>query len=246
MGKVQSSIAKYFRDTNSLLYSYLVSLPLLLLYELLITISQPTTGTIVRVSVDVWIKTLFSYFSNNVISVTLIVVAVLGLVILYVERKQLRTLKLTYFFYMLAEAVIYALMLALLLGSIITLLFNIVPPNNIQTLSTLQKLALSLGAGLYEELFFRVLLVSVLLAVFKKFTQKNRASLLSIIVAALLFSAVHYIGPLGDNFTASSFLFRFLFGVALNILYLKRGFGIAAWTHAFYDTMVIIFRTTLI
>lgn len=241
MSNIKQSIRNYFSDTNTLLYSYLISLPLLLLYEILITISQPDTGYIVRVSVDIWIKTLFSYFGSNILSITLIVVALLGLVILYFERKKLSTLKISNFFYMLGESAFYAFLLALLLGSIIALLFQIAVPDGVEQLSNLQKIALSLGAGLYEELFFRVILVSGLLFIFKSLTQKNTAFILAIITAALLFSAVHYIGPLGDNFTAASFLFRFLFGVALNILYLWRGFGVAAWTHAFYDIMVVVY-----
>lgn len=241
MKKIRHSVKKYFRDTHTLLYSYLISLPLLLLYEVLINLSQPDTGAIVRVSVDIWIKTLFSYFSHDVLSITLIVVALLGLIILYLQRDRMHTLKLHNFFYMLAEAVFYAFVLALLLGSFIALLFQIAAPDGINQLSTLQKIALSLGAGLYEELFFRVLLVSGLVYILNLFMKKRTAFVLSVIVAALLFSAVHYVGPLGDDFTAASFLFRFLFGVALNGLYLWRGFGIAAWTHAFYDIMVIAY-----
>lgn len=246
MSSIRSAVTRYHHETSSLLYSYLISLPLLLLYEVLISVSQPNTGTVVRVSVDIWIRTLFSYFSNNVISILLIVVAVVGLIILYIERKRLRRLKLRYFLYMLAESVGYALLLAVLLSSIVTLLFQFSAGGGIQSLTKLQKLALSLGAGIYEELFFRVLLVSALLVLFKQLIPKKKASLFAIIIAALLFSAVHYVGAYGDNFSFSSFLFRFLFGIGLNILYIKRGFGIAAWTHAFYDAIVIIFRTKLI
>ncbi len=241
MNKLRESIHQYFRETNSLLYSYLISLPLLLLYEVLIFISQPDAGRIVRISVDIWIKSLFSYFGNDVLSITLIFVAILGLAILYKERDRLPSLNLKYFIYMLSEALCYAFLLALLLGSLIALLFQFIQTQPVESLSTLQKIALSLGAGLYEELFFRVILVSGLLFLFKQFTQMKTAFLLSIIIAALLFSAVHYIGELGDTFTAASFLFRFLFGVALNILYLRRGFGVAAWTHAFYDVMVVAY-----
>lgn len=241
MSNIKQSIGNYFTDTNTLLYSYLISLPLLLLYEILITISQPDTGMIVRVSVDIWIKTLFSYFSGNVLSITLIVVALLGLIILYVERAKLHTLKMKNFFLMLGEAIVYAFVLALLLSSIIALIFQIAVPTGVEQLSTLQQIALSLGAGLYEELFFRVLLVSGLLYLFKIFTKTRTAFALAVVIAALLFSAVHYIGPMGDNFKAASFMFRFLFGLALNILYLKRGFGVAAWTHAFYDIMVVAY-----
>ncbi|MDX1672858.1 MAG: CPBP family intramembrane glutamate endopeptidase, partial [Balneolaceae bacterium] len=59
--------------------------------------------------------------------------------------------------------------------------------------------------------------------------------------AALIFSGVHYIGVFGDPFTVGTFLFRFLFGLALNGIYIYRGFGMAAWTHAIYDMMVIAY-----
>lgn len=241
MNSIRYSITQYFRDTNTLLYSYLICLPLLLLYEALILISQPNADYIVRISVDVWIKTLFSYFSYDLLSITLILAALLGLIILYRERRRLSTLKIRYFFYMLGEAMFYAFFLALLLSIFITQLLQMVQPGTVESLSNLQKIALSLGAGLYEELFFRVILVTALLFIFKLFLKHRTAFVLAVIVAALLFSLVHYIGALGDTFTFASFLFRFLFGVALNILFLWRGFGIAAWTHALYDIMVVAY-----
>lgn len=236
------ALRRYFRDTHSLLYSYLISLPLLLLYEVLIFISRPDPGYSVRISVDVWIRTLFSYFGNNILSLTLILVALLGMVILYRERHRLTSLRLKYFFWMLVEASVYAFGLALLLSTLVGLLVQMVQPESIDALSTLQKLALSLGAGLYEELFFRVILVSGLLYLFNYTIAKPWLSYAAaIVVAALIFSLVHYVGALGDDFAFGSFLFRFLFGLALNAIYLWRGFGIAAWTHAIYDIMVVVY-----
>ena len=52
---------------------------------------------------------------------------------------------------------------------------------------------------------------------------------------ALIFSAFHYVGALGDAFTVSSFVFRAIAGVAFSVLYVTRGFGVTAWTHALYD-----------
>lgn len=241
MSKAGSKVRAYFRDTHTLLYSYLISLPLFALYEILITLSQPNDGYAVRVSVDIWIKTLLSYVSYDVVSITLIAVALFGLAILYIERSRLHTLRIRNFFYMLGEAMVYAFFIALLLGSLVTFLFQIASPHSINALSTVQKIALSLGAGLYEELFFRVLLVSGILFIIKPFTRNDAAFVIAVVLAASIFSAVHYLGPFADQFTVSSFTFRFLFGIALNILYLKRGFGVAAWTHAFYDIMVIVY-----
>lgn len=242
MNKQSTAPSRYFRDTHSLLYSYLISLPLLLLYEVLIFISQPDADHVIRVSVDVWIKWLFAHLGNNVLSITLIFVGLVGIYIIYRERDRLHTLKPRYFIYMLAEAFLYAFLLALLLSAFISALFQFMQPETLQLLTPLQKIALSLGAGLYEELFFRVILVSSLLYIFKKFVQKSWvAYTLAIVTAALIFSWVHYVGALGDNFMISSFIFRFLFGLALNAVYVWRGFGMAAWTHAIYDIMVVVY-----
>ena len=238
----QNPVANYFRDSSRLLYSYLISLPLLLLYEILIFASNPDTGQVVRISVDVWIRTLFSYVGTDLLSITLIVAAFIGMVILYKERRHLSSLRIHFFVYMLVEALLYAILLALLLSTFVSQLLQIIQPNTIEALSNLQKIALSLGAGLYEELFFRVILVSGLLFILKYFISKKWVAWgLAMVLAALIFSLVHYIGALGDSFALGSFLFRFLFGLALNAIYLWRGFGMAAWTHAIYDIMVVVY-----
>lgn len=242
MSKINRSIKQYFSTTHSLLYSYLISLPLLLLYEILIFISQPDSEQVVRISVDIWIKTLFAYFSHDVLSMTLILVALIGMYILYRERNKLASLKFSYFMTMLVEASVYAFLLSILITITVSNLLQMAQISPIESLTLLQQMALSLGAGLYEELFFRVFLVSALLWMFKHFfSKKSAAYLLAILLAALIFSLVHYVGSMGDSFTFGSFLFRFLFGLALNAIYVWRGFGLAAWTHALYDLMVIVF-----
>ncbi len=242
MSKFGDSFKHYFSSTHSLLYSYLISLPLLLLYEVLIFLAQPDAEQVVRISVDFWIKTLFSYIGRDVLSITLIFVALLGVYILYRERKRLSSLRLSYFFTMLVEASAYAFFLALTINIAVSGLLQMVQASPLESLTVMQQLALSLGAGLYEELFFRVILVSALLFVFKKiFTNKYMAFGTAMVLAAAIFSFVHYIGAFGDPFTLGSFLFRFLFGLALNAIYIWRGFGMAAWTHAIYDLMVIVY-----
>lgn len=243
MKRTSDSLRRYFRDTHTLLYSYLLALPLLLLYEILIFLSQPDPAHTVRISVDVWIRTLFTWLGTDVLSITLILAALAGLVIVYRERDKLGTLRAGYFAGMLLEATAYALALAILISSLVGGIMQVLQTaGGVETLSTLQQVALSMGAGLYEELFFRVLLVGGLFFVARRLLQKRWVAFtLSVVLAALIFSGVHYVGALGDAFTLSSFLFRFLFGLSLNAIYLWRGFGVAAWTHAIYDIMVVAF-----
>lgn len=212
------------------------------MYEILIRISQPQADQMIRISVDVWFKTIFQFLGTNTLSATFLIAAVIGGIIAYTRRSELSTLKKKYFGYMLAESALYALLIGAVIGLFLDSVLNMQAESPLHQLTKLQLIALSLGAGLYEELFFRVILVGFLLYIFKKiFSSYQSAYITAAVLAALLFSTVHYIGEFGDVFTLNSFLFRFLFGLALNVVYVTRGFGIAAWTHAIYDLFVISF-----
>jgi hypothetical protein len=118
-------------------------------------------------------------------------------------------------------------------------------------------LIMSFGAGFYEELAFRVLLfglgAKLLVWVFahQKYgvvaeqsrTLSWRAVLVMLLwslVAAIVFSGVHYIGPLGDSFALGSFLFRMVLGLVLTAIFVTRGFAAAVWAHALYDVWVLV------
>ncbi len=239
---MNNPVKTYIKDTDNLLYSFLVSVPLFLLYEFLIIITQPSGEAIVRISVDVWMKTLFTYLGVNALSFSLLLVLLLGFVIIYKERHRLKSLQFSYFPMLILEAIFYAVIVAFISRTLVTSIFAMFASDPIQSLPVLQQIALSLGAGLYEELFFRVILVSLFTLIFTKLMGKKWAGITAaILLSALLFSAVHYIGNMGDAFTLSSFIYRFVFGLLLNGIYVARGFGVAAWTHAIYDIMVIVF-----
>jgi membrane protease YdiL (CAAX protease family) len=95
------------------------------------------------------------------------------------------------------------------------------------------------GAGLYEEVLFRLLLLPLLIWLCERLGASSfTAAILGLVASSLLFSAAHYVGPLGDHFELYSFTFRFLAGMFFAILFVVRGFGIAAGTHAVYDVFV--------
>ena len=95
------------------------------------------------------------------------------------------------------------------------------------------------GAGLYEEVLFRLLLIPTVLWGLKQIGFSSLAAGIgSLILTSLLFSAAHYVGPLGDTFALYSFTFRTLAGVFFATLFLLRGFGIAAGSHAMYDLVI--------
>jgi membrane protease YdiL (CAAX protease family) len=104
-----------------------------------------------------------------------------------------------------------------------------------------EQFYLAIGAGIWEELLFRVGAIGFIIYFLKHILGYNRlfAALIAIFCSAVLFSLFHYIGQLGDIFTLRSFYLRTLAGIILGTLFIIRGFGITAYTHIFYDMAII-------
>jgi membrane protease YdiL (CAAX protease family) len=101
-----------------------------------------------------------------------------------------------------------------------------------------------LGAGLYEETLFRLLLLSVLGGMFHLAgVGRSFGAGLGILLSSLAFAAVHHLGPSGESYQGFVFLFRTLAGLYFAILYQTRGFGIAIGAHACYDILVGVVLT---
>jgi hypothetical protein len=95
------------------------------------------------------------------------------------------------------------------------------------------------GAGLYEEVLFRLLLLPAVAFVLERLGASSVAAAgWAILATSCLFSLAHYVGPLGDTFDLYSFVFRALAGVFFSLLFVARGFGIVAGSHAVYDMFV--------
>ena len=237
----------YLRFSRTATYSFLAALPLLVGYHVLILVANVGSRSQVRVGAEVWITQLLAWFGATGMLALGVAVLLVGLGVLWAERKKRIPIRARYFGRMVVESTVYAVVLALLVGWVVGLLFAVAP----QLLAAAQAmqpgwltmLALSLGAGIYEELVFRVLLVGGLFLALHRLTswERGTAYIVAAVLGALVFSAVHYIGVFGDPFQLSSFTFRFLFGLALNAVFLVRGFGVAAWTHAIYDVLVVTF-----
>jgi hypothetical protein len=94
------------------------------------------------------------------------------------------------------------------------------------------------GAGIYEEALFRLLLFTALGWGLRHLFGAPVAFLISSLASAAIFSAAHHVGPHGEPFDNLRFLFRALAGLYFVLLLQLRGFGIAVGAHACYDIMV--------
>jgi membrane protease YdiL (CAAX protease family) len=238
MSTTTSRWGRYLRATRTPTYGFLSTLPLLVLYEVMIVAVNTDSVGSVRVGAEMWLKQLLVVVGGAGSIGLGLAVLVVGLVVFFADRRRSIPLRTAYFGGILGESAGYALVVALLSSEIVGLLFAAAPA---PVGDVWMQLALSIGAGLYEELLFRVLLVGGLALILRQLLRTSTmAYVVAAVVGAVLFSAVHYVGALGDPFAWTSFTFRFVFGLLLNVLFLWRGFGVAAWTHALYDVMLVV------
>ncbi|HEU4411296.1 MAG TPA: CPBP family glutamic-type intramembrane protease [Polyangiaceae bacterium] len=104
-------------------------------------------------------------------------------------------------------------------------------------------LVMSCGAGVYEELAFRVLLFGVGARLLVAMDDDFRPWLVKIgwaLACAAAFSLWHHTGPMAEPFALEPFLFRTVCGLAFTAIFAFRGFAPAVWTHALYDVWVLV------
>jgi membrane protease YdiL (CAAX protease family) len=144
------------------------------------------------------------------------------------------------------ESTIYALTMGSLIILVMTRLLGIEPSLSaaLQKEGIVSRFVMSLGAGVYEELVFRLGLLGGTFALTQKLFRWNRwfSLLIAFGISALAFSAVHHIPPYGDPIRIDIFTFRVLAGIFFGALYWFRGLAVAVYTHALYDVYVLLIR----
>ncbi len=242
---------RYWAAARAPRYSLLFALPLLLLYE---GLSFGMTGSAfagVRNGADVLLKTAFVALGgrHGLALFSLALLGIGGWLVWRDSRRHPGPLRRAVFAGMLAESLVYAALLGTVVSTLTGLLLRppllVVQGSQPVALSLGAQLVVSLGAGIYEELLFRVLLVSGFTAGGLALGWSRRASVaVAVVGSALVFSGFHYIGPFGDPWALPSFTFRAIAGALLSGLYVARGFGITAWTHALYDVGLAVLGMT--
>jgi len=231
-------MSNYWRYSRSAYYSAVAALPLLVIYEILIVLSQSRYWG-VRNAADVWIRTFLMAFDLQAQHITFVLIGVsLALIPIAKSRARGIKLKVNYFALMFVECLAFSLVLGVVLQSILRLggLSSGGPGSGL-----IQNLALSVGAGLFEEIIFRVILLNLLFLLLSQlFKKKVVAAVFSVLLASFLFSLSHYVGTMADTWQLYSFMFRWAAGLLFTVLYFVRGFAITAYTHALYDIWVLV------
>jgi len=217
----------YLTETRTPIYSAALILPFLVVYHVGTIVLQTTYIN----GADALIVRILSSFSVHSMFGSALVLGACFVI------WQLRTraswninagMLLVYFL----ESVCFALLLLFAFGWLSTR-FSFALGQIRQNIS---DLVLYCGAGVYEELVFRAFLLSLLIAAFNLVFHKKKIAVISaVLLGALIFSAFHYVGPSGDSFSLGSFFQRTLGGIYFSTLFVTRGFGVTAASHALYD-----------
>ena len=231
-------MANYWRFSRSAYYSVLMALPLLLAYEVLIVITK-SEYWVVRNAADVWIRMFLMAFDIKSQHLTFIMIGIMFVLIPFAKINSPGVhLKIRYFFVMLLESFFYSIILGTVLQYILRM--GGLSAGGIGR-DIFQNLALSIGAGLFEEVIFRVFLLNFLFFILNYFFKKKLFNVvLSVLISSLLFSISHYVGSLADAWELYSFMFRWAAGILFTVLYYYRGFAITSYTHALYDIWVLV------
>ena len=232
----------YLRYTRSPLYSLLFTLPLFIIYEIGLLLSTSEDLSYLRNGADALMRKMLSVFGINGLF-WIGGVFLVGFFIIYILQKYSwdeYEIKSRYFISMVFESMIWSYLLFIFMSNMHILLMV---TNGHRVI---QNVTLAIGAGIYEEILFRVILIFLFNYIFALVFQWNNylKIFISIIFASVFFSLFHFIGEFSDYFSFNIFMIRFLAGIALGILYYFRGFGITAWTHSLYDLIVLTRITT--
>lgn len=240
----QEETERYLREGSGPLADLALTLPIFLIYHLgVVWMDVQNAADVVTRELKNLANSSLPAYSGLTLAIGLVFAGIL----LVLGRGH--TLRWQRFALVAAEGVLYAVAMRLVASYVVgkVHLDAGVSQQGADNPGFFTAIVLSLGAGLYEEIAFRVGLYGigrrVLLAMMPEALPGQRvlASIGWAALCAALFSGWHYVGPFGEPFELRSFVFRWVCGVVFTIIYVFRGFAPVVWTHALYDIWVTAF-----
>jgi hypothetical protein len=232
----------YFEDSARPLTSFVYVIPVLVAYEAGVCCLGPTA---MRNGADVWLRHLLDQTGFG--QYFLLPVLTCGLLLAWhhVQRERWQVSSDT-LLKMATETTAFALALVGFGFLYMRIMHQLQPAAAFAPASPVTGGGLSqsvgyLGAGVYEEVLFRLLVIPTVARGLQTVGESKAISLVGgATISSLLFAAAHYqiFTGVGEPFDVTSFLFRFFAGIVFASIFIFRGFGIAAGSHTLYDLIV--------
>jgi hypothetical protein len=224
--RMTATRARTWAGHGDLVSSLVLIVPLFLAYEIGVLFAGHVNGA------DVVTRAVYDALGRSTYLIVHAAIA-LGFVVWLRRGERWRVLRLEVVAPVLLEAAIYALTL----GAVGTLVVERVLGLGLTAGSVVD----ALGAGVHEELVFRLLVMGglVFLLQLRAFGIHPRLAVaVALVVSAVAFSAAHHAGPHGEPFTQHAFAFRCVAGIAFGLVFWFRSLAHAVYAHALYDIVV--------
>jgi membrane protease YdiL (CAAX protease family) len=214
---------KRYTGTGDLASSLVLIFPLLLTYEIGVLFAGRVNGA------DLVTHFLLAAAGSR--AAYLVIYAIVAVVFLLWIRHTRRwgTLRLALAGPVILEAAIYALTLGAVASLIVDRLLGLS--------FSAPSLISAIGAGVHEELVFRLALIAGLIALARRLEHRV-ALVLAIALSSLAFAAAHHLGAHGEPWTAHAFAFRTVCGAAFAAMFWFRSLAHAVYAHVLYDILV--------
>jgi len=230
-------VGSYWRKTREPVYSLIFVVPLIVAYWVGIFALTGQAGPGILSGADVLMRQFFRFFGVQGFFISGIFV--IGVLFLWQFFSHSRwQVDARYLGLMAVEAGLYGVGLVGLM-----LIWQGLPlAMDLKKVASMPfaQLVLSVGAGVYEEFLFRLVLIAAFSSLFTGLfgLKKAQGVFLSLVLSGLVFAACHHLGTFGEAFIWKRFLFRTTAGLIFGTIYLGRGFGVAAGAHTLYDILL--------
>ena len=235
MTRKVSLFRQYLNSSRSIHYSLILVLPILAIYEFGIFILFRDSFFEMRNTGEVMLRNFFTVINLNnpyIISVILLIIFI-GVMIRGYRIEKKPGVHANFLIYMMIESMLWGAVLYISL-----FMFSEIPLQLITLQDKLANMNLAIGAGIFEELVFRVVIITALVTIHHRglgFSESS-AGIFSIIIAAVIFAGFHLFM---EPFTVSVFSQRIIGGVFLGTLYTFRGYGISVYSHIIYNFLIL-------
>lgn len=228
----------YWSATRQPRYALVLVLPMLVAYEVGVVAvahlerGMPQVRNVAQLYLQ-WVATRFG-LGGHLVSGGVVVAVLVGWQVQWGRGWRVRP---GYLGAMLLESLFYALGLLLSYRAVMVPLREALLAAGPAAANLAQELVLGLGAGVYEEFLFRLLLMGSVRRLLR-WARAGRMSsaAVSALVAAVAFSAFHMLGEEGlEALTPYNFVFRTFAGLVFAGFFYLRGFGITTGTHALFN-----------
>lgn len=245
--KTSPLLGGYFQLSQQPLQSLIFLAPLIVLYELgtLLYVTDPVSGFRRHILAHSMLRRFFEAIGVGEKAFYLPgLIVVVVLLSLHLARKDRLQFHSWLYPLMGLESILLSLPLFVLMlvgyGALRQMGLQSVEPATAMPWPT--QMVYSVGAGIYEELLFRLIAIALIhmFLVDALALPRQTGAFGAIAVSATLFALYHF-GP-RNPFDFGRFVFYCAAGVYFAAIYLLRGFGIVAATHAMYDILVVVLQ----